>query len=683
VAEPLTASEINYFNEGIPMNMLGKILLAAVIGGALLAGCGGSGGGGDNDDNGGGGGGGNTGTVISGTASAPGGSVAQLHTQTIFEIAVRLVITPAYAEITGLQPVTGATVELIRVDNEGNQVGEVLATTTTSITGNYTLTLPEGVNLAGDLVVRITGDGIEMRAQVVEISVDITPISEFVLRKFIDNGADLDSLVVTDIVQLKGKVDAFDLTAGSDMTEMLAQLEDEVGDFVDNSVAATLATGGDAAVIAGTYRNSGLSLGLHDGDASLYGTVAVDIWQGNITLTDAGNGNVSGTSSGGNDAFMRLSGTEAAASIHESVSLDDDSDTFSIPFSSDDNGILTVTDEFQEDIDAFDGNCCGWRSFPATFRVQKVPDRGLFFLVNESASVRYLLTDTNNDSIPDAVDPAARSGDEAERSLEVLARKPTAMTPADLSGDFGRVWMGVNLTSVNRSIEVETESNIINFNGDGTLDVGAVAVHQLLSRNGYSTEAEPAESGLTMVTTADGDITSVNGENVDGFINDAYDFITVASAEANVSNGVGSGSSGKTLMIKLGAGTPSVTGNIYRAMDLGMRLSGNSIAITNSRFDSKLTMSSESVGSLSSKSSVVFKNDLGDNISVASYAATYPVTASIGSQGATTITIDNGEGNGTWEGFFNADATLGIFRLTTPTEGEPIVLGLTVLVKVN
>src|SRR5690554_1077953 len=60
---------------------------------------------------------------------------------------------------------SGATVELIRVDNSGAQVGGVLATTATSITGDYTLTLPEGVNLAGNLVVRITGSNDALHAQ--------------------------------------------------------------------------------------------------------------------------------------------------------------------------------------------------------------------------------------------------------------------------------------------------------------------------------------------------------------------------------------------------------------------------------------------------------------------------------------------------------------------------------------
>jgi len=661
-----------------------KLFLATLISGSLITGCG-SGGSDDDDDESNGGGG--DGTTISGTASAPGGMVAQLRSRNLIELAAHFFIPPAMAEVIGLQPVTGATVELIRVDNDGNQVGEVLATTSTSITGDYTLTLPVGVNLSGDLVVRITGNGgMSMRAQVVEQSVDITPVSEFVLRKYINNGADLDSLVVGDIVKLKGRVADFDLTAGADLTEMLAKLENEVGEFVDNSVTASLATSGDASTFAGAYRSSAFSLRLHDSDATSFGRMEVSVYQSEFNFADAGSGSVTITMPGEESSYLSLSGNEQAASIYHAVSTDDEVQSFTAPFASNENGILTVNGEFEEEIDLYTNNCCGWRWLPATYRLQKVPDRGLFFMIAEDAAVRYLATDTNNDGTPDAVDPNAREGDEVERSLEIFARKPADMTPSDLAGDFGRVWIGATISSTNRAIELETETNVITFNGNGSFDYGAVASHQMLSRNGYTTESEGAESGLSVVTTEDGDITSVAGEDVDAFINDTYDFIAFAGANADVSDGAGSGSSDKTLMMKLGAGTPTVTGNVYRSMSMGMRLSGTALSLASSRFDSKLTMTSESAGTLSLKRSAVQKADLGGDISlVNSSAEASAVTASIGNKGATTLTVQTESGEFVYEGFFNADATMGIFRSTfTATDAEtPTALGVVILVKVN
>ena len=80
------------------------------------------------------------GVTVSGLAEAPGGVIAQLtHDKPMMMAATDFLFPPAFAGITGLEPVTGATVELIRIDDDGNQVGDVLASTVTSITGNYSL----------------------------------------------------------------------------------------------------------------------------------------------------------------------------------------------------------------------------------------------------------------------------------------------------------------------------------------------------------------------------------------------------------------------------------------------------------------------------------------------------------------------------------------------------------------
>ena len=179
-----------------------------------------------------------TGAEVSGLVEAPNGQIALFKQGQSTLVALTEYIFPgAYAAITGLDPVTGATVELIRVDNNGDQVGAVLASTVTSITGNYSLSLPSGVDFSGDLVLRITGNGgAEMSAQVVEQSVDINPISQYILDKFIEDGTALDTLAVNEVVALSGRVEEFDLTATADLSTMLAQLEAEVGAFVDSEI---------------------------------------------------------------------------------------------------------------------------------------------------------------------------------------------------------------------------------------------------------------------------------------------------------------------------------------------------------------------------------------------------------------------------------------------------------------
>jgi len=183
------------------------------------------------------------------------------------------------AAIIGLEPIKGATVELIRIDNNGDQVGAVIDTAVTSTTGDYTLTLPAGVNLAGDLVVRITGSGSnELRAQVVDEAVNISPVSEFILRRFIAAGADLANLETAAVVKLSGQVEAFDLTAGSDLNAMFEQLEFAVGEFIDSQIDAIDIASANATALSGPYRSAALQIALGDNQGGGFGSFAFDMW---------------------------------------------------------------------------------------------------------------------------------------------------------------------------------------------------------------------------------------------------------------------------------------------------------------------------------------------------------------------------------------------------------------------
>ena len=209
-------------------------------------------------------------TTISGVAEAPLGVVAQFeHDKPFLFVATEVLFPSAHAEITGLQPVGGATVELIRIDDDGNQIGDVLASTVTSITGDYNLALPTGVSLAGNLIVRITGNsGTSMSAMVVELAVDINPISEYVLSKFVDDAnLVLGDLALNEVVSLQDKVEAFDLTATADLSSMLAQLDAELGELVDTEIAVLTSTPDDGTAVAalsGAWNSVELSIGMHD-----------------------------------------------------------------------------------------------------------------------------------------------------------------------------------------------------------------------------------------------------------------------------------------------------------------------------------------------------------------------------------------------------------------------------------
>lgn len=664
------------------MKKAALFLIACVASATILAGCGG-GSSSSSDDA----GGGATSRTISGTATAPAGAVAFQEAPSVFELALNVLIPPAHAAITGLDPVGGATVELLRVDNAGNPVGEVLAETVTSITGDYRLTLPEGVNLAGNLIVRITGTGTEMRAQVVDQAVNINPVSEFVLRKFIEEGADLDQLVVTDVVTLSGKVDTFDLTAGNDLSDMLAKLDQEVGEFVEQQVAVIKEQPGDADSVTGDYRSAAFSLGLHDSDNDNFGTFANDMWRGQFDFADGGGNTVAITLEGEESAYSNFSGMSVATgSIYYETDIDTESENLSGTLT--DSGILSIEGAFEEEINGDNA----FRYPSVIYNLQQVRNTGLFFLLSQEAAVRYGTTDTNGDEEPDALDPNDRRGDEVFRALEVFARSPSGMSDSDLSGAFGRVFLETYAqTGV---IELQTEVNVVTFNGDGTFDYGDASGHRVgLESNGstYQTLSETGSTGDAINVSADGDIISAGTEDgqpvpTDGFINDTFDFIAFAETENNENIWA---QFNKTLMVKLPDSAPDVSGKRYRLMLLSVALDGvgngsSDIEMINSQFNSYINLTSNTAGTLNGSFTLVEKTGLGGDMVVEQDTVDEPLTASIAANGATTLTLADQDGSNIMEGFFNQDASLGVFTTRwVPQGGDPKELGLVVLIDVT
>ncbi len=664
------------------MKKAALFLIACVASATILAGCGG--GSSSSSD---GGGGDPTSRTISGTATAPAGAVALHPAPSVFELALNALIPSAHAAITGLDPVGGATVELLRVDNAGNPVGDVLAETVTSITGDYRLTLPEGVNLAGNLIVRITGTGTEMRAQVVDQAVNINPVSEFVLRKFIEEGADLNQLVVNDVVTLSGKVDTFDLTAGNDLSEMLAKLDQEVGEFVEQQVAVIKEQPGDVDSVIGDYRSAAFSLGLHDSDNNNFGTFANDMWRSQFNFADGGGDTVAITLEGEESAYSNFSGMSVATgSIYYETDIDTDSESLSGTLT--DSGILSIEGAFEEEVNGDNA----FRYPSVIYNLQQVKSKGLFFLLSQEAAVRYGTTDTNGDEEPDALNPDDRRGDEVFRALEVFARSPSEMSDSDLSGDFGRVFLETYAqTGV---IELQTEVNVITFNGDGTFDYGDATGHRVgLEGTGstYQALTESGTSGETIDITADGDVVSAGSEDgqpvpTDGFVNDAFDFIAFAETENNENVWA---QFNKTLMVKLPESAPDLSGKKYRLMLLSVALEGvgngtSDIDMINSQFNSYVTLTSNTAGTLAGDFTEVHKTGLGGDLSVESDTVNTPLTVAIAANGATTLTLSDQDGGNIMEGFFNQDASLGVFTTRwVPQGGDPNELGLVVLIDVT
>lgn len=669
------------------MKHLKKLGLAfALAGTTALTGCGG-GGGGSSDDSAASSGTGDNGTV-SGTASAPAGAVAMLEPQLLFDPARLFFISPAAAAITGLQPVTGATVELVRIDNNGQQVGDVLATTTTSTTGEYTLTLPAGVDLSGNLIVRISGSGgTEMRAQVVERSLDITPVSEFVLQHFVTSGANLENLSTTDVAKLSGQVEDFDVAAGADMTEMLTRLEQETGDFVDASIDVITTTPGDASTLAGSYRSTAIELGLHDDDGQYgVGTFGVDFWSSeNISFTDNGNGNLAIAVGSEEDGYSNLNVFNQTYTLKYFTELDNTSQNISTVIA--DDGVLNIQSDFSEEIDGDSG----WRWPPSVTRYQKAKNSDAFIAVSENAAVRYSTIDTNNDQVKDAIDPAQRQGDEVFRALEFVVKKPTNADVSDMTGNFGRIYLGVSQYN-DGLIEIESERNVLTFDGAGSLDMSSPDYRRLESNgNGtanYVSNTGSAASGVPFTISADGDIPTVGGNNADGFVNEDFDLLVFNDIETTDDSVAGDDQYqavhyGTTVAVKLPGQLLDITGKTYRVLSFSVEADGSLVALHSSNFDTTLAVPGLTAGQVTGKFSSVVKTSRTAEVTAEQETIDQPAAINLAADGSMTLTITDTDGTTQLQGYLNHDGSLAVLQSSyTPNGGTTSELGLVMLMEI-
>jgi len=627
---------------------------------------------------------------IGGTALAPSGMVALLEQRSIMVAAIDFLIPSVSATITGLQPVGGATVELIRIDDNGNQVGSVLASTLTSITGDYSLALPSGVSFSGDLIVRITGNGTGpgnvMSAMVVEQSVDITPISEYILQKFIDDGTALDTLAVNEVVALRGQVEEFDLTATADMTTMLAQLEAEVGQLVDNEVAVINSTPGDGTTVDGTWRLATFGLGLHDSDGIQVGTFGMDAGVETITITDDGNGDLTIADGAFEDFFTNFTTDMNSTSIYHEAGIGaGDGETFDATINSDGN--IQVPFPFEEELETVDlmtdpnGPDFGWRWPGGTYIVTDTGNGNVKIAAFREAAVRYETTDTDADGVKDAVDPNARSGDEVFLSMDVLLKLGSGMSNASLSGDYGIVTMNVEVSTTPVATDLDSEVGIVSFDGSGALSALANAFNYV-----NITRTTSPNVALTLDTADDPDpfaasysISAVGalnmdfggGEVEDGFVSDDGTlFVTIDAAttdDGGTPATIVTSNQLITVGTKLATATPNLSDAVYRLFPLIASFQGNGATeLFTSSTDSRLTINS------AADSAIVNGQDAGFERSsdIAEVAAivddeggstTLAVTTS--SNGAITMALNDGIDDVNVRGFVSADGKLMVLRL--------------------
>ncbi len=159
------------------------LLMMAIILSVSASGCTNSSGKGTATTNINGGTGTTEGPSLSGNVASPGGSIALNELTGWRRFLAQIVSGEAIALSPGMSSVgSGITVNLIKIDNTGAQVGPVLATTTTDSLGNYILQEPAGFMPASNYVVQAVGLGAGIQSFVTGTTVNVDPYTQTVVK---------------------------------------------------------------------------------------------------------------------------------------------------------------------------------------------------------------------------------------------------------------------------------------------------------------------------------------------------------------------------------------------------------------------------------------------------------------------------------------------------------------------
>ena len=129
------------------------------------------------------------------------------------------------------RPVASTTINLYRIDNDGNIIGGPLTSTTTDADGVYTLDLPAGVFLSGDLVVRAeVSTGVFLSALVVNETSNIDATSEYIFTQ-VTQSPDLvlDSLPIGDVFALVALITNLNIAETADLASTISAIDVAAG----------------------------------------------------------------------------------------------------------------------------------------------------------------------------------------------------------------------------------------------------------------------------------------------------------------------------------------------------------------------------------------------------------------------------------------------------------------------
>ncbi|MCP1673989.1 hypothetical protein J2T57_001088 [Natronocella acetinitrilica] len=643
------------------------ILMLLALG--ALAACNSSGGGGGSsgsNDNGGGGGDDDPPaavTAFQGEVLAPGGELAFLQPHPV-ERMLAWVSGQSFAGMSGLSPVAGITVELIRVDNDGNKIGDVIATATTSLTGTYNLTLPENTSLppSANLVIRAVGHTQTLRAQAVEDDIKVDPTSEFVLRKLIDFQVPLDQIAARDVVRIRGDIDALGIDAGASIEAAAAALEAASGSYME-SQAESLSTppAESIAAVLGDWRVSSLRLEMgyrtQEPPQTAGGTIGMLTDGGGFQLFDGG-GDLQGRDLEETTYyFAEQYNFTGGQNLFTEFGVDPINEDDSFPLILESNGALLVQVPFEEDV--LDGDFAT-RQPAADNRFRAIGDN-LFVGVNRFYERLYGVTN-------DALDTNRFFGERFGADITLIGRVDTNLTASNVSGTYGFVQFGVQLED-NYTGTVGYLRNF-NFDGMGGVDVGnddeieiehfygsAVEVNAV-GPDPSTLDYEVNDGGLTLVEndepliafnlTADAqvfwtnDVTSTLDEAEEEVIRDEY---------------------GLLMAVKLPASQPDLNGKRYRMQGISLgvgRAGGGDVAELDMQLFGDLVFDGGNVQLVGARERLLERDSKTGRPEFISgeRADSDTVGYSLGSNGSLTVEA----GNIAFDGFVSADGQMIVLR---------------------
>ncbi len=193
--------------------------------------------------------------TITGTVSAPAGDSEQfvaMQPGGVLSNLASWVFGTVYADIVGLAPVAGATVELVQLGN-----GAVVSTTTTNGNGIYTFADFPTIGAASEYAVRVVGETDQMRAIVTGEVVDISPASEVVTATVLGSlggGVVLENFLIQEVAALHAVLISMDVdVAGLDFDTAVQTIRNEAGTIFSDLVVSFSTSGNDAVLRSGDY----------------------------------------------------------------------------------------------------------------------------------------------------------------------------------------------------------------------------------------------------------------------------------------------------------------------------------------------------------------------------------------------------------------------------------------------